>query len=101
VLDAGFAGDSVRAAYEALASAIGGLLEGTTAAPTLAAHTTLLAAIFRDLLPAGRLPQGAHGALARLHDLATLESLGIEVDPALAQGAVSEAELWVDRLTTA
>jgi superfamily II DNA or RNA helicase len=101
VLEAGFAGDSVRAAYEALASAIGGLLEGTTAAPTLAAHTTLLAAIFRDLLPAGRLPQGAHGALARLHDLATLESLGIEVDPALAQGAVNEAELWVDRLTTA
>jgi len=102
VLEAGFLGDSVRAAYEALAAALGALLEGSAPpAPTMAEHPRLLALLFRDLLPTGRLPPAAHGALARLHDLATLESLGIDVDPDMAADAVAEAAQWVERLRPA
>ncbi len=69
VLEAGFAGDAVKASYEALAAAIGGLL---SEAP--ASHAELVAAIFSKLLPGGRLPAGAHGSLAKLHDLSLLEA---------------------------
>jgi len=37
-------------------------------------------------------------ALARLHDLTTLEAQGVDVDPALAAEAVGEAEAWVQRI---
>ena len=93
MLDAGFGGDAVRAAYEALASAIGGLLDTTPES-----HAALVAAIFRELLPSGRIPAAAHGALARLHDLTSLEAHGVDVDVAIANDAVREAEVWVDRL---
>lgn len=95
VLDAGFAGDAVRAAYEALAAAIAGLLPD---GPPPASHAALVAAIYRDLFPAGRIAPAAPAALARLHDLTTLESQGVEVDTALAKAAVAEAEEWVGRL---
>ena len=94
VLDAGFTGDAVRAAYEALAAAITSLLDG--GAP--AGHTALVAAIYRDLVPAGRLPHATPAALARLHDLTALESAGVDVDADLARGAVAEAESWVERI---
>jgi hypothetical protein len=93
VLDAGFPADAVKAAYEALAAAIGGLLN--EAAPN---HATLVAEIFRQLLPAGRLPSGAHATLARLHDLTLLEAHGVEVDAALAGAAVGEVGEWLARL---
>jgi hypothetical protein len=93
VLDAGFPADAVKAAYESLAAAIGGLL--SEAAPS---HATLVAAIFRQLLPAGRLPCGAHATLARLHDLTLLEAHGVELDAALASSAVAEAGEWLARL---
>jgi superfamily II DNA or RNA helicase len=94
VLDAGFAGDAVRAAYEALAAAIAALLDGVVPV----GHTALVAAIYRDLIPAGRLPHAAPGALARLHDLTALGTAGVDVDTELARGAVAEAEAWIARL---
>ena len=97
VLDAGFTADAVRAAYDALASAVAGLVDG--AAPE--SHAALVAAIYRDLLPAGRLAPAAHGVLARLHDLATLDSHGVDVDLMLAGAALGEAEEWVARLASA
>ena len=80
-------------AYEALASATYGLLT-----ETVRGHSALVAAIYRELLPSGRLPAGAHGSLARLHDLTTLEEHGVEVDPELARAAVAEASEWIARL---
>ena len=94
VLEAGFPGDAVRASYEALASAVATLIEG----PPPQGHTALVAAIYRDLVPAGRLPLAVPGALARLHDLTTLETHGVTMDPALAREAVAEAESWINRL---
>jgi hypothetical protein len=94
VLDAGFPGDAVRAAYDGLAAAIAGLL----ASPPPAGHAALVAAMYRDLVPAGRLPQAAPAALARLHDLTSIEAAGVEVDVDLARGALAEAEAWLARL---
>ncbi len=96
VLEAGFPGDAVRAAYEALAASISTLLEG----PAPQGHAALVAQIYRDLLPAGRLAPAVPGALARLHDLTTLEAHGVEIDPQLAHEALEEAEHWVHRLGT-
>lgn len=94
VLDAGFPADAVKAAYDALAAAIGSMIEG--GAP--GSHAALVAAIYRELVPSGRLPAGAHATLAKLHDLSSLEALGVDVDTALARGAVDEASAWIDRL---
>jgi superfamily II DNA or RNA helicase len=94
VLDAGFPADAARAAYEALARAIAGLLDK----PPQSGHAALVAAVYRDLLPAGRLPAGAHAALAMLHDLGSLDGQGVAVDADLASRAVDEAEQWVERL---
>ena len=88
VLSAGFFGDAVRAAYEALAAAVAELAEG--ARPEH--HAALVAVLYRDLLPSGKVPFAVPAALARLHDLSTLERLGVPMDPALARGAVEEAE---------
>jgi superfamily II DNA or RNA helicase len=95
VLDAGFAAEAVRAAYEALAAVIGALL---AAAPT--SHAALVAGIYGELLPSGRLPAGAHGALARLHDLTLIEAHGVEVEVELARAAVEEAAEWFARIGT-
>jgi superfamily II DNA/RNA helicase len=94
VLDAGFPADAVRAAYEALAASIGARVAG--GAPET--HAALVAAIYRELIPSGMLPLGAHGALAKLHDLAALDAHGVEVDTALAAEAVREASEWIERL---
>jgi len=94
VLEAGFFGDAVRAAYEALSAAVAGLAEG--ARPEH--HAALVALIYRDLLPSGKLPAAVPASLARLHDLSSLEQLGVAVDPGLARDAVVEAEAWVARL---
>lgn len=96
VLEAGFPGDAVKAAYEALAAAISGLL----AEPPVE-HSSLVAAIFRELLPRGLLPAGAHGSLARLHDLTSLDAHGVEVDASLAHAAVLEAAEWIARVAAA
>lgn len=95
VLDAGFPADAVRAAYDALAKAIASLLDEPPVG-----HGALIAAIYRDLLPAGRLPQGAHAVLATLHDLSSLDALGVPVAPVLAAQAVADAEQWVERVST-
>ena len=94
VLSAGFFGDAVRAAYEALSAAVAGLAEG--ARPEH--HAALVALLYRDLLPSGKVPAAVPAVLARLHDLSTLEQLGVPVDPALAKGAVEEAEGWVSQI---
>ena len=94
VLSAGFFGDAVRAAYEALSAAIAGLAE--SARPEH--HAALVALLYRDLLPSGKVPAAVPAVLARLHDLSTLEQLGVPVDPALAKGAVEEAEGWVSQI---
>ena len=61
-------------------------------------HAALIAAIYRELVPAGRAPPALHGALARLSDLTQLEAHGVAVDAALASEAVTEARSWVTRL---
>lgn len=96
VLEAGFPADATRAAYEALARAIASLLDE----PPAAGHGALVAAAYRELLPAGRLPAAAPAALAMLHDLCSLETHGVAVDAVLATRAVSEATEWVERLST-
>jgi hypothetical protein len=93
VLDAGFAGDAVKAAYQALAASIAARLPAPTSD-----HASLVAAIFRELMPRGQLPAAAHAALARLHDLTTLDAHGVSVSPVLAQSAVQEAADWVERI---
>lgn len=94
VLEAGFPGDAVKSAYDALAAAIGGLLD--EARPS--SHEGLVAAMYRDLVPAGKLPLAAPGCLARLNDLASLERMGVEVDPGLAREALEEVGGWIERL---
>ncbi|WP_437956650.1 SNF2-related protein [Sorangium sp. So ce119] len=94
VLDAGFAADAARAAYEALAGTIAGMLEG----PAPESHAALIAGVYRDLVPGGGLPVAAHAALARLHDLGTLARAGVPLDAALARSAVDEAAAWIGRL---
>ncbi|WP_394834807.1 DEAD/DEAH box helicase [Pendulispora rubella] len=100
VLQAGFASDAVRAAYEGLAAAVRALIDADGGPPALE-HTALVAAIYRDLLPRGRLPPSAHLTLAKLHDLTALEAHGVPVDESLATQAVQEASEWVERLATA
>lgn len=94
VLEAGFPGDAVRAAYEALAVSLAAMIEG----PAPQGHTALVAHIYRDLLPSGRLASAVPGVLARLHDLTALEAHGVEVDAKLAQEVLEEAEHWVQRM---
>ena len=96
VLEAGFPADAMRACYESLAAAIISLLEE---APPLG-HPSLVAAIYRDLLPAGRIPMAAPALLSRLHDLTTLEAHGVGVELSLARESLAEAEQWVERLGT-
>jgi hypothetical protein len=95
VLEAGFPADAARAAYEALARAIAALLRE----PPQPGHAALVAAVYRELLPAGRLPAGAHAALAMLHDLSLLDAQGVTIDAELATRAVEEAEQWIARLS--
>ena len=97
VLDAGFPADAVRAAYEALAEAVRALLDAEVAAT----HGALVAAVYKELIPTGRLPMAAHATLATLHDLASLDAHGIEVDAGLALRAVDDASEWVRRLAEA
>jgi hypothetical protein len=94
VLDAGFRDDAVRAAYDALATAIGGLTE----AGSVPGHAQLVAAIHRELLPAAKLPTAAAACLARLRDLTLLRDEGVEVAAESAREAVDEAETWVARI---
>ncbi len=94
VLDAGFPGDAVKAAYDSLARAARALLPAGAAD----GHAALVAAIYRDLVPAGRVPAAFHAVLARSHDLAQLEGHGIEVERELAAEVVAEAGQWLARL---
>jgi hypothetical protein len=94
VLDAGFHGEALRACYDALAAAIAGLVRD--GAPQ--GHAAVVAAIYKELIPEGRLAPAAASALARLHDLTTLEGQGVDVPQALAAEAVAEAEQWVGRI---
>jgi hypothetical protein len=54
--------NAVRAAYEALAAAISGLLPEERSG----GHAALVAAIYRELIPAGRIAAAAPTSLARL-----------------------------------
>jgi uncharacterized protein (UPF0332 family) len=94
VLAAGFLGDALRAAYEALFAAIAGLGKG----PAPEGHAGLVAMAYRELLPSGKLPREAPAALAKLHDLATLDRSGVPLDTGLVEEAVAEVEGWVRRL---
>ncbi len=94
VLEAGFPGDAVRAAYEGLSSGVRAQLSAD-APPS---HAELVAAVYRELVPAGRAPAALHGALARLYDLSQLEAHGVLVEHALATDEVAEAEAWISRL---
>jgi superfamily II DNA or RNA helicase/uncharacterized protein (UPF0332 family) len=94
VLDAGFAADAVKAAYDALASAITALTEAAKPSD----HAALVVLLYKELIPSGRLPSTAPGVLARLHDLTMLQQHGVDVDEQLARQVVGEAEEWVNRL---
>ncbi|HWE28998.1 MAG TPA: DEAD/DEAH box helicase [Polyangia bacterium] len=97
VLDAGFPSDAVKAAYDALARSVAALLPE----PPRDGHAALVAAIYRDLLPAGRIPATFHVTLSRLHDLAQLEAHGVAVEAALAAELLRETAQWIDRLDVA
>jgi len=86
VLEAGFAGDAVRASYEALAAALRAKLD----APIGESHAALVGAVYRTLLPSGQVPATLPGVLARVHDLTLLEEQGLTVDATLAAGVVEE-----------
>ena len=86
--------DAVRAAYDALASAVRGLAKD----PIGNTHDALVAAIYRELLPSGSLPVAAHTTLAMLRDLTSLEDHGVELEEQMARQAVEDARKWVDRL---
>ena len=94
VLEAGFPGDAVKAAYEALAAAIATLLPGGVPP----SHEALVAEIYGDLVPAGKLALAVPGVLARLHDLGCLERMGVAVDPRLADEVMAEVSEWVGRI---
>ncbi|MBI5538017.1 MAG: DEAD/DEAH box helicase [Deltaproteobacteria bacterium] len=96
VLQSGFHSDAVRASYEALAAAVRSLSE-TPIGPT---HNALVACIYRELLPTGRLPMAAHGVLARLRDMTLLEEQDVAVDAQMASQAVEDARQWVERLSS-
>ena len=93
VLEAGFPADAIKAAYDALAAGISTLLEVDGPMP----HEALVAALYRDLVPAGKLPMAVPGVLARLHDLGSLERMGVAVDPGLAKEVLDEVSAWVVR----
>jgi hypothetical protein len=95
VLEAGFPGDAVKAAYDALAAVITTMLEGQNPGN----HEAIVAAIYRDLVPAGRLAMAVPGVLARVHDLGSLERMGVAVDPGLAREVLAEVGDWVVRLS--
>lgn len=97
VLDAGFPADAIRSAYDALAASLIARLDN---APE-PGHGHLVAAVYRELIPSGRVPLAVPGTLARLHDLTMLEHHGVEPDPRLARSCVEEAESWVGRLAMA
>ncbi len=61
----------------------------------------LIAAAYRDLVPAGRAPEGLLGTLARLRDLTLLEAEQVPVEMDLAASALRDARAWVDRLASA
>jgi superfamily II DNA or RNA helicase len=97
VLDAGFAADAVTAAYDALAAAIASVAgEDKTME-----HAALVARMYRELVPHGKIPAALAGVLARLRDLTLLRAEGVDLDRAIAGEAVAEAETWVARLTGA
>ena len=93
VLEAGFPGDAVRAAYEAMAASLRARLE----APIEEGHPALVAAVYRELLPSGAIPSTLPGVLAKIHDLSSLEEHGVPVDPTIAAGAVEDARAWLER----
>ena len=94
VLKEKFHADAVRAAYDGVATVIGALVEGDRPST----HEAIVAAIYRELLPSGRLPCAAHGVLARVRDLMSLEQHGVQVDEETARQAVADAREWIDRL---
>jgi hypothetical protein len=93
VLAAGFPGDAVRAAYEAVAASLRARLEETIED----GHAALIAAVYGELLPSGAIPSTLPGALARIHDLCSLEEQGLSVDPDIAASAVEDARAWLER----
>lgn len=93
VLDAGFPGDAVRAAYEAVAASLRARLE----APIADDHPALVAAVYRELLPAGAIPSTLPGVLAKIHDLSVLAEHDLAIDDAIAASAVEEARGWLER----
>ena len=94
VLNAGFPNDAARASYEAVAAA----LRDVAGPGAPSDHAGLVAALYRDLLPSGRVPAGAHAVLARLHDLAALGSAGVELPAKVAEETLAEAAALVTQI---
>lgn len=93
VLQAGFPGDAVAAAYEAVAASLRSRLHE----PAGDDHTSLIAAIHRELLPRGAIPMTVCATLSKIHDLAGVAELGQAVDATLAAECVEEARAWLER----
>ena len=66
-------------------------------APIEEGHPSLVAAVYRELLPSGAIPSTLPGVLAKIHDLSSLEEHGLPVDPTIAAGAVEDARAWLER----
>lgn len=93
VLAAGFPADAVRAAYDALA----GLLRHLLGVEGALGHATLVARLYGELIPSGKVPMALHVALSRAHDLTLLDGEGVRLDSALAGEVVAEVESWLHR----
>ncbi len=96
VLAAGFPGDAVRAAYEALAASLRARLDE----PVGEEHSALVASLYRDLFPSGSIPSTLPAVLAKVHDLAQLADQGVPVDQDVAAEVVEEARTWLEREDT-
>jgi hypothetical protein len=66
-------------------------------APISEGHAALVAAIYRELLPAGIVPASAPGLLARVHDRVLVADHGLDIDAAVAASAVADASEWIHR----
>lgn len=95
VLDAGFPSDAVRAAYETIAACLSSRLSSPEAAAE--GHAQLVAAVYRELVPAGLVPTAVLGLLARAHDLVAVAALGVEIDMGVATSVVTDVREWLER----
>ena len=97
VLQAGFPNDAIRAAYEALSASLRSLLPNAIDD----GHAPLVAALYRELVPSGRVNASIPSLFARLRDLMLLDGHAFAIEPSLATEAVRDVSAWITRAESA